>query len=71
MAFTTSDLDSLDAAIKSGERVVMLNGQSVTYRSVDDLIKARNFIADQIEGNTVGVKRRKQFKAFYAGRGYE
>ena len=42
MAVTQQDIDALNAAIASGERVVVLNGQSVTYRSIDDLIKARN-----------------------------
>ena len=38
MAITQADLDALDRALASGERMVVLNGQSVTYRSIDDLI---------------------------------
>jgi hypothetical protein len=34
MAVTQQQIDDLNDAIASGERVVMLNGQSVTYRSV-------------------------------------
>jgi hypothetical protein len=47
----------------------MLNGQSVTYRSIDDLIKARDSLRAELAGVS-GKKRRKQTQAYYAGRGY-
>lgn len=69
MAVTQQQIDDLDNAIASGERVVVLNGQSVTYRSIDDLIKARNDLENRMKVQA-GAKRRKQTQAYYAGRGY-
>jgi hypothetical protein len=48
MAFTQTDLDSLDAAISYGELAVEVNGRKVVYRSVDDLIKARALVMSDI-----------------------
>lgn len=73
MAVTQADIDALNAAIASGERVVVLNGQSVTYRSIDDLIKARNdlkqVMLDDAQAAT-GKRRVKRAYAYHAGRGY-
>lgn len=69
MAVTQQQIDDLDNAIASGERVVVLNGQSVTYRSIDDLIKARDDLENRMK-TQAGTKRRKQTHAYYAGRGY-
>lgn len=48
MAFTQTQLDALDAAIASGELTVKYDGREVTYRSFDQLVKARNFVADRL-----------------------
>lgn len=48
MAFTQTDLDRLDSAIAMGMLTCKLNGKEVTYRSMDELMKARNFIANQL-----------------------
>ena len=49
MAFTQADIDALDAAIASGELSVSTpDGRSVTYRSLDDLRKARALMLAQI-----------------------
>jgi hypothetical protein len=73
MAVSQADIDTLNAAIASGERVVVLNGQSVTYRSVDDLIKARNDLKQQMQDEAAaaaGKRRTKRTYAYYQGRGY-
>lgn len=73
MAVTTADIDALNVAIASGERVVVLNGQSVTYRSIDDLIKARNDLRNELglqADAAANRTRRKRGYAYYAGRGY-
>jgi hypothetical protein len=73
MAVTQTDIDALNAAIASGERVVVLSGQSVTYRSIDDLIKARNDLKQQMQDAELAAAGRKRIKrahAYYAGRGY-
>ena len=74
MAVTQADIDALNAAIASGERQVTLGSQSVTYRSIDDLIKARNDMRQelanmQLSAAGVPVMRRGTF--YYGGRGYD
>lgn len=51
MAFSASDLDSIDNAIKSGELTVRFEDSQVTYRSMDELIKARALIKQEIGGS--------------------
>lgn len=48
MAFTQTDLDNINNAIASGELTVEVNGKRVTYRSMDDLMKARKMIKDDM-----------------------
>lgn len=45
MALTQTDLDALDAAIATAELEVQIDGRKVRYRSTDELIKARNHVA--------------------------
>lgn len=57
MAFTQTDLDRLDSAIAMGTLTCKINGKEVTYRSMSELMQARNFIAQQISqqaGTSVG-----------------
>ena len=44
MAYTTTQLAAIESAIATGELTVQVDGRSVTYRSISDLIKARNVI---------------------------
>ncbi|NML62261.1 hypothetical protein HHL21_14485 [Massilia sp. RP-1-19] len=44
MAFSLTQLNAIEAAIGSGQLSVNYDGKSVTYRSVGDLIKARDVI---------------------------
>lgn len=44
MAFTTEDIDALDEAIASGELTVKIDGREITYRSLNDLLKAKRHI---------------------------
>jgi len=48
MAFTTDDLDALDEAIASGELTVKIDGREITYRSMNDLLKAKRHIMRSI-----------------------
>lgn len=73
MAVTQLDIDALNAAIATGEKQVTLDGQSVTYRSISDLIEARNDLVDQLRRQTVaqtGERRPKRVALVYTGRGY-
>ena len=61
MAFDQTQLDALDAAIASGELTVKYNGKEITYRSINELVRARNLIMGQISpgnhrpGASVGI----------------
>jgi hypothetical protein len=45
MAFTTQDLAAIEAAIASGELTIRAaDGKTVTLRSMDELLKARDVI---------------------------
>ena len=61
MAFTSSDLAAIESAIASGELSVQYADRRVTYRSVDELLKARELIAKAL--NDADDKRRpRQFR---------
>lgn len=73
MAVTQTDIDNLNAAIATGEKQVVLDGQSITYRSISDLIAARNDLQEQLNRQSAQVantRRVKRFQLYYAGRGY-
>jgi len=48
MEYTQEDLNQLNKAIKSGRLTVEYDGQKVTYRSLDELIRARNLIKSEL-----------------------
>lgn len=54
MALTQSDLDNVNAAIASGELRATVNGRTVEYRSIADLLKARATIEADIAKATSG-----------------
>lgn len=55
MAYTKDDLDIIDEAIASGELTVKIDGREVTYRSINDLLKARRHIV-RIIGLQSGIR---------------
>lgn len=48
MSFTQTDLDNINAAIAAGEMTVETQGRRVTYRSIDELLKARSTIQSDL-----------------------
>lgn len=48
MAFTLSQLDAIETAIASGELVIEYEGKKVQYRSMADLVTARNTIRAEL-----------------------
>lgn len=54
MAFQQSDLEAVERAIASGELSVSHNGRTVTYRSLADLLKARELISRALAGPARG-----------------
>jgi hypothetical protein len=55
MALTQTDLDALDAAIASGERRVTVDGRTVEYHSLAELLQARAHAA-QVLSNAGGQR---------------
>lgn len=49
MAFTLAQLSAIEAAIGSGELSVSYDGKTVTYRSVSDLLTARDTIRAELQ----------------------
>jgi len=68
MAFTQTDLDNINAAVGTGELSVEVNGRKVVYRSIDDLVKARNLIANDLAAASVaaGTTRRGSFRVNFS-----
>lgn len=64
MAFTQTDLDNVERAIASGELSFKSNGREVMYRSMADLMAARDLIAKAIPRSTVPAP------ATFGGRSY-
>lgn len=64
MAFTSADLDAINAAIARGERTVQFADRSVTYRSIDELLQARAVIA-------ASLAARPRQRLAYASKGFD
>lgn len=49
MPFTSADLATIDAAIASGTLEVRFSdGRTVKYRGMDELLRARGFVAGEV-----------------------
>lgn len=65
MAFSQSDLDTIDDAIKGAELSVRFSdGSSVTYRSVDEMIKVRDLIRSDLSTPATSSYPRHQIARF-------
>lgn len=72
MAVSQLDIDNLNTAIASGTRSVTLGGQTITYGTIDALIKARNDMRTELAKlSPPAVKRSRQTYAHLADRGYD
>jgi len=60
MAWTTADLTAIETAIAMGELTVEIGDKRITYRSMDDLLKARATISQALgaAGVTTGTPSR-------------
>jgi len=62
MAFTQDDLDSIREAIATGEKsVTFADGKSVTYRSIEELMKAEQIIARHLQASE-GNRPKRAFR---------
>lgn len=57
MGFTTTQLEAIESAIASGQLKVAFNGREVVYRSMSDLIAARNAIKADLQKSGAIPKR--------------
>lgn len=62
MAVTQTDIDALDSAIAKSELRVEIEGRSVTYRDIDQLIAARKHLAGVVAGSTSPQRRVFQYR---------
>lgn len=51
MAWTTSDVEALEAAIKSGVRTVSYADRTVTYHSLDEMLRLRSVMKNDVAAN--------------------
>ncbi len=70
MAFTTTDLAAIDAAIASGELTISHNGRTVTYRSMNDLLKARATVVAELASAQSGRSGGPHRFTFVTGRDF-
>lgn len=69
------DIAALNTAIAQGEKQTVISGESVTYRSIAEMVTARSDLQRQLNSQTVAAakpmrrpSRRTLLK--YGGRGY-
>ncbi len=55
MAFTLNQLNAVDAAIASGQLSVEYDGKKFSYRSVEELMKARELIRSELVASGILV----------------
>jgi hypothetical protein len=69
VAFTSTDLDAINAAIASGELRVQFKDRSVEYRSVPELLKARAAIQKELAttGSVPVLPSGRRFAQFSSG----
>lgn len=70
MPVTQADIDAINAAIATGEKQVALGAQQVSYRSIDELIKARNALQAELAAQDAANSKSRQTRLYQKGRGY-
>lgn len=68
MAWTTSDVEKLEAAIASGELLVRFGDRTVQYQNTDAMLRARREMLQEIRA-VAGTSRRKTFRVTQSGTG--
>jgi hypothetical protein len=66
MAWTATDLATVETAIANGTLSVQFGDRSVTYRSISELMKARDAIKQSINA-TAGITTRCTYATFGKG----
>lgn len=67
MSFTQKHLDAVEAAIARGEKVVRYTDRTVEYRTVDELLKAREEIRTSL--SYAAGPRSRAVRLYHGGKG--
>lgn len=67
MSFTQKHLDAVESAIARGEKTVRYADRTVEYRTVDELLKARDQIRSSLVADT--GPRSRVIRLYHAGKG--
>ena len=67
MPFTQKHLDAVEAAIARGEKVVRYTDRTVEYRTVDELLKAREEIRTSLI--SAAGPRSRVVRLYHGGKG--
>lgn len=70
MAVTQADIDALNAAIAKGERIVRHGDKLVEYRSIEELLAARNALQAELATLENPGGRPRQTLLTQGGRGF-
>lgn len=66
MAYTLQQLQALDTAIAQGTRTVKYGDKWVEYRSLDEMLRIRNLMAEELGLNKQAASNRR-FASFSKG----
>lgn len=64
MAFTQAQLDALETAIAAGTLEVSVGDKKVRYHSLDEMIRLREVIRNQLNTDAQTPKSRASFASF-------
>lgn len=67
MSFTSKHLEAVEAAIARGEKTVRFADRTVEYRTVDELLKAREEIRTSLSNSA--APRSRVFRLQHGGKG--
>ncbi|WP_333500983.1 phage head-tail joining protein [Kluyvera genomosp. 2] len=68
MAFTQDDVVRIERALAKGEHIVRFADRIVEYRSVQELIEARDRMLNELSKG--GGRRARLVRLFHAGKGW-
>lgn len=68
MSFSQEQLTALDSAIAQGALTVSMNGRSITYRSLSDMIVLRDTMRSEL-GISVNTRAKARFITPLTGKG--
>lgn len=67
MSFTQKHLDAVETAIARGEKTVRYTDRTVEYRTVDELLKAREEIRQSLANSA--KPRSRVYRLYHGGKG--